>query len=108
MCHPSTRLFQLSFGQQVFQGDSVLLEFFEPLSTSSFRSTILIPLPVIGLFGNPEFTVYVSHGLSFTRKPVCLAKFPSNLFRRVARSLTTCRVIHAPQKRGVMDSGWRF
>lgn len=44
---------------------------------------------------------YVSHCFAFPEKAICLAKLPNNLFRSVALSLTTHRVIHSPRKHGV-------
>src|SRR5699024_2814652 len=91
-------LLQLSVSQESFQCEVLSLEFFQPFRVIGFHSTILIAPPIIGLLSNLELTAHISHGFAFTKKTICLAKLPNNLFRCMALFLFTHRVIHSPRK----------
>src|SRR5699024_5094254 len=65
------------------------------------HATVLVAPPIIGLLSDLKFAAHVSHGFTFTEKAICLAKFPNYLFRCVALSLSTHRMVHSPRKYGV-------
>src|SRR5699024_10165669 len=79
----------------------LFLKFLESLGVVGFHATVLVAPPIIGLLSDLKFAAHVSHGFTFTKKAICLAKLPNYLFRSVALSLSTHRMVHSPRKYGV-------
>src|SRR5699024_7048889 len=91
-----------------FQRGVLLFQLFESLGVVGLHTTILIAPPIIGLLSDLKFAAHVSHGFAFPKKAVCLAKFPNYLFRSVALSLSTHRMVHSPRKYGVYGLTYRL
>ena len=66
----------------------------QPLSVAGLQTAVLVPPPVIRLFGHPEVQGHRCNFGALTQHPVSLAQLPDDLVRRVRLRLAIVMLFH--------------